>query len=167
MNKYVLTFVMAVGVLAAQSASATEYRNYYIHGRSCTSITSGQTPVYTQHGVEAPVTDAIDVSCPIVLEGSAKWEPLTYAWLGVYGYNRASTGSLYCTLASTGFDGNQQVTGRASVDFPASDPLAPKIGSVQITPGSELLFVNCHLPGRTSTGRSHVTALWLRVGFGK
>jgi hypothetical protein len=163
MNKYVFTCAMAVGMLAAEFSSATEYR---IHGSTCTSITDGQTALYSHWGVEAPATSPIDVRCPIVIDGlfsGAASYP--YAWLVVYGYNRAGTGSLYCTLTNTQFDGTKPVSNVANLAFDSLDPGPSHWASAYIIPTSDIVYVTCRLPPSTAAGaRSHLTSLWIIVG---
>ena len=167
MKKLLLT-VVALSILAAQSASAaTQYQNYYIHGRNCTSITPGQTAVYTNWGVEAPTTAAIDVVCPIVLTYPQSATALTSVWMMMTGYNRAGVNAIDCAVASTSrSDGTNQVSARAFLPYNQSNPSPAQFDVVTLTPSDAFLSVICHLPGRTAIGRSHLTTLWLQVGFG-
>jgi hypothetical protein len=169
MKKFLITLAAVLCVLPARSAlAAVEYRNLYIHGNSCVSITNGQAAVYSQWGVQAPGAAAIDVTCPIIIQGGMNWTPLTSAWMEILGYNRAGQGQMFCTLTNTDFDGTQQIVGRADMGYNAFNIWAFQYGVAQITPGSEVLFLRCHLPGTTAPGAiSHLTSVWIQVGFGQ
>jgi hypothetical protein len=168
MKAYVLA-VAAVCILVARSAfAAPDYQNYYIHGRSCTSITPGQTAVYSNWGVESPSTGAIDVMCPIVLNYPRAETELTSVWVMVSGYNRAGYNTLNCTVASTSrWDGTGQVSTRVFLPFRNDNPLPPQFDGAQFVPNDAFLTVICRLPGYTATGRSHLTGIWLQVAFGR
>jgi hypothetical protein len=168
MKKCVLT-VAAACILVARSASAApDYQNYYIHGRSCTSITPGQTAVYSMHGIESPSTAAIDVMCPIVLNYSKAEVDLTSVWVMVSGYNRAGYNALNCKVASTSrFGPTGEVSTRVFLPFRQDNPLLPQADGAQFVPNDAFLTVICHLPGYTAIGRSHLTGIWLQVGFGR
>lgn len=169
MKKLVLTVVTAVCILAAQAASAaTEWQNYYIHGRNCTSITPGQTALYTQHGVESGTTNAIDVVCPIVLNSPNASAELTAAWMMMSGYNRSGVNAISCTVAGTSrWDGTNQASARLFLPYDRSNPSPAQFTAVNFAPTEAFLSIICHLPGYTAVGRSHLTAIWLQAGFGR
>jgi hypothetical protein len=135
MRKLALALVIAVGFLAAQSASATTYENYVIRGNSCISITGGQTPEYNQYGVNAPGTSAIDVTCPLTLPDNGFY---TYAYLLVNGYNR-SPDRLYCTIASTDYAGLNQISSPATLPY---NQQPPQVWSTSISPSPSSLDIS-------------------------
>ena len=142
----------------ARAASATTFQRFIMHGGSCYSITSGLSANVTQFGVNAGST-ALNVVCPLLLPAQ-NYVSMT---LEVEGYNRSSSDHVSCSIFGTDTSGNQLVGGAATL---SSNMQAVQIQTVTIsTPASPMPLVSCHLPAQTASGFSHVTNLFLTMGF--
>jgi len=158
MKRLCFGLIVAMMFLGARAASATTFVTYHLHGASCFSITSGLAPTVGQFGVNAG-SSAINVVCPLVLPS----QNYTSFFLEVVGYNRNSSDHLSCSINATDTNGGNLVS--APVTLNANQ------GPVQIntntisTPVSPMPYIPCHLPAQTGSGLSHLTDLFVQVGF--
>ena len=157
MKRLCFGMVVALSLLVVRTASATT-QNYLLHGSSCFSIVSGLSASVSQYGVNASST-ALTVMCPLLLPS------LNYTSYGleVVGYNRSSTDHLSCTINATDTNGNNFLAGTASLN---ANLAAVQVATASInTPVSPMGFVICHLPASTPSGFSHLTDVFVTVGF--
>ena len=160
MKFYCTLFLGAACLLVSTWASATTYKGYNIHGNSCTSTTQGATPIYSQYGPYAPGLNAINMTCPVTVPS----ENYTYAYLLVNGYNRNSVDHLSCTIAGTDYQGTNLISATATLPYTQS---SSQVWSTSISPsaGNSVLYVTCHLPALSAAGYSHLTYIWLDLGY--
>jgi hypothetical protein len=156
MNKMAFALAMALGLVAAQKASAvTEY--YSIKGSNCTSITSGIIGQYGQYGISPNGATGMNVTCPIVLQDRA----YTQYTISVWGYSRSNTEKVNCTISSTDYGGSGAASATAAVT--ANQP-ASQNATATLYPnatGAENAMLLCHIPGTTADGPSYLT--WIRL----
>ena len=170
MNKFILALTLVACSMIAKTASATTYDDYTIHGNNCVTTTPGSSlsfpqsgqsvvmPTYSQYGPYAPGWQAVNVTCPLTLP----YQVYTYAYLYVQGYNRSSTDHLSCTLSATNFDG----LGLKSLTVTLPNNEQPsQLSAASVNSFSSSLFLTCHIPAATSSGLSHLSSIWLVLGY--
>jgi hypothetical protein len=159
MKKIALALAMALGLVAAQKASATtEY--YQLKGGTCTSITSGVTGQYNIYGVSPNGSTAMDVTCPVILPART----YTGFIIGFYGYSRSTPDKLSCTITSTDYGGSDAATSTATVP---SNTANSQYAETSISPsnGYDDLLLTCHIPATTTSGPSYLTSITLGVTY--
>lgn len=164
MNKIIVALVMSLGFFAARTASALTYLDYTFHGSSCVFAPNGTSVpdvVYNSYGMStSSTTVALAAFCPIVLPSHG----YTYGYILVSGYNRSSTDQLFCTITSTGQDGNNSLQGKATL---TQNQGSLQQAAVTINPNAlySIFSLQCHIPAQTGSGFSHLTSIELVVGY--
>jgi hypothetical protein len=164
MTKIVFTSVVVAGLLGCSAASAQAAEReqvYFIAGNSCTSLTSGQTPKYSQNGIYASGAAAIDVTCPITVDGHVEHSE-TYMY--IYGHSRSANDRVSCTImTSDAFGQRNNLFRYQRIEVPSTGSPASAGSAVLKFFFREPLSVFCRLPAPTSAGNSYLTLIELYV----
>lgn len=162
MKALIRIFAVSIFLIVSHQASAVTYQWYQIHGNTCTSISQGLTPTYNQYGVNAPGASAIAVTCPVILPS----QNYVYAYIQVVGYNRNSVNKLSCTINGARYDGANYIWATATLpNNLASYQIATNSISPTVAASNNNLSVTCYLPAATASGLSHLTEIFLYVGY--
>jgi hypothetical protein len=157
MKKAIVAIMFGLVFAGARSASATTYNSYVIQGNSCVSITNGVSAVANTWGITAFSTP-LNVTCPVIVPDHV----YNYANIVVTGYNRSDADNVNCTIAGTGAAGTNPESVNAAL--PDNSPYS-QVKAAHIFLANSYLFVNCHIPAQTGSGLSHLSSVYLTLGY--
>lgn len=155
MKKIAFALTMALGLVAAQKASAAT-ESYSIKGSSCTSITSGVIGQYDQYGVSPNGATAMNVTCPLIFPDKG----YTQVDVHLYAYSRSTPDKVSCTISATDLGGSGLTTGTATVFGNEANSQFASTG-IYPTGGNDELSLTCHIPGTTGSGPSYLS--WIKL----
>lgn len=162
--KHAMKFLFLAAGLCAVRSEATNYDYYRIFGTSCFSTTSGVKAEPNQWGIYNPSsTQAMEVSCPIVIEDANA--DYTYAYIGIGGYNRTTSDVLSCNLNMSNDDGYSVTTVHVAVPKRADPNVLYATGYNYPTAGQRNAWVTCHVPAHASTGYSYLTSINITLTY--
>lgn len=151
--------ILAAAILGARVASATTL-NLLIHGNSCTSITPGNAPVYTQFGpYNSSTTTALDLNCPITFPS----HNYTSGYMLLYGWPRNSADAVFCNYASTDTYGNNRSLVKAIIPYSNGAANFAQVNLSALNAG--VPYVTCHLPVATAAGKSYLSSFYIEATY--
>lgn len=159
MKSFRNALLLSAAMFGAHAACATTL-TLQLHGNSCTSITPGNAPVYTQFGpYNQSTTSALDMTCPVTFASRS----YTAGYILVTGWNRSTTDNLFCNYASTDAYGNNRALVQAVVPYANG---GSGLGQANLSMSNTgLPYVTCHLPAATANGKSYLSGIYLEATY--
>jgi len=159
MNPFRNALLLSAAIFGAHAASATTL-TLQLHGNSCTSITPGNSPVYTQFGpYNQSTSSALDMTCPVTFAS----RNFTAGYILVTGWNRSTTDNLFCNYASTDAYGNNRALVQAVVPYNNGGSGFAQANLSMSNTG--VPYVTCHLPAAVGASRSYLSGIYLEATY--
>lgn len=151
--------ILAAALVGARVASATTV-NLQIHGNSCTSITPGNSPVYTQFGpYNASTATAMDLTCPVALPS----HNYTSGYMYLAGWPRNTADALFCNYASTDVYGNNRTLVKAIVPYNGGNSNFAQVNIAAANAG--VIYVTCHIPVAVGAAKTYLSSIYLEATY--
>lgn len=162
MKRNGLLTLLVIGLAAFCTPTNAAYVFQYLHGNSCTSITPGATPTFTEWGPSNPTNSAITVQCPI---SPASVSGIKNIWYSVWGWSRNNAKKLSCSVTTTAMMGGVSATSTAT--FPYNVGAAGLVNATTIPQPNytPIPYMTCYIPPMENGWVSYLSTIQIRYEY--
>jgi hypothetical protein len=154
--------LLVIGLACAYTPSEAVYQFAFIHGISCTSITSGANPGYTQFGVSNSTNSAIVVNCPLAPTGTGSLKSIYYT---VWGWSRNSANKLSCSVNTTSMEGGALATSTATPPYNVNASTTASATTYPQPVWTPWPYLTCNIPPVQNGWISYLSTIQVRYEY--